>query len=93
MNRGGRNAEDRDPSLWTQDWSDTSYWLDGLSPPDVPQVDLPPTVDVLIVGSGYTGLNAAIETARGGRSIHRKPMRCWPARLTCCGAPRTPMSK
>ena len=42
MNKGGRNAEDRDPSLWTQDWSDTSYWLDGLSPPDVPQVDLPP---------------------------------------------------
>ncbi|ASM71572.1 MULTISPECIES: NAD(P)/FAD-dependent oxidoreductase [Roseobacteraceae] len=68
MNRGGRNAADRDPGLWTSDWSNTSYWLDGLSPPDVPQVDLPPTVDVLIVGSGYTGLNAAIETARGGRS-------------------------
>ena len=30
--------------------------------------DLPPSADVAIVGSGYTGLNAAIVTARGGRS-------------------------
>ncbi len=54
--------------LWMTDWSGTSYWLDGLRPPDVLQTDLPSKVDVVIVGSGYTGLNAAIETARGGRS-------------------------
>lgn len=45
-----------------------SYWLDQLGePPATP--DTPPrTVDVLVVGSGYTGLNAAIQTARGGAS-------------------------
>ncbi|MCB1477503.1 MAG: FAD-binding oxidoreductase [Rhodobiaceae bacterium] len=44
------------------------YWHDQLG--DVPDIsEIPPeTVDVLIIGSGYTGLNAAIETARGGRS-------------------------
>ncbi|MEX1234316.1 MAG: FAD-binding oxidoreductase [Roseovarius sp.] len=53
---------------WAPDWSDTSYWLDGMSAPEVPQGSLPPEVDVVVIGSGYTGLNAAIETARGGRS-------------------------
>ncbi|MFX0543563.1 NAD(P)/FAD-dependent oxidoreductase [Roseovarius sp. S4756] len=55
-------------NLWMPNWSGTSYWLDGETPPQVPAVDLPREVDVVIVGSGYTGLNAAIETARGGRS-------------------------
>ncbi|MCQ0091573.1 FAD-binding oxidoreductase [Roseovarius sp. M141] len=54
--------------VWTRDWKDSSYWLDGLAPPALPQTALPARVDVVIVGSGYTGLNAAIETARGGRS-------------------------
>jgi glycine/D-amino acid oxidase-like deaminating enzyme len=43
-------------------------WLDQLGPaPELPG-ELPPSVDVLVVGAGYTGLNAAIQTARGGRS-------------------------
>ncbi len=54
--------------IWGRNWSDTSYWLDGLTPPNMPETSLPREVDVVIVGSGYTGLNAAIETARGGRS-------------------------
>lgn len=45
------------------------YWLDDIGPaPSSYSGELPASVDVLIVGSGYTGLNAAIETARGGRS-------------------------
>ena len=46
----------------------SAYWLDGLPPP--PELHNQPLahVDVAIIGSGYTGLNAAIETARGGRS-------------------------
>jgi glycine/D-amino acid oxidase-like deaminating enzyme len=44
-----------------------AYWLDQLGPaPELPG-DLPRKVDVLIVGAGYTGLNAAIQTAHGGR--------------------------
>lgn len=46
----------------------SSYWTD--LPDDLPAQDgpVPDKVDVLIVGSGYTGLSAAITTARGGRS-------------------------
>lgn len=54
--------------VFAPDWIDQPYWLDGLPPPQVTP-DLPlPEVDVAIIGAGYTGLNAAIETARGGRS-------------------------
>lgn len=45
-----------------------AYWLDQLGPPPVLSRELPGKVDVLVIGSGYTGLNAAIECARGGRS-------------------------
>ena len=55
--------------MWAADWKNTSYWLD-----DMPQVsgvssDLKRKVDVLIIGSGYTGFNAALEIARGGRDV------------------------
>lgn len=45
------------------------YWHDHLGPlpalPDAP----PPTADVVIIGAGYTGLNAALELARGGQGV------------------------
>jgi glycine/D-amino acid oxidase-like deaminating enzyme len=55
-------------SVLKPDCSNKAYWLDGL--PEPPSLPLEPlaTVDVAIIGSGYTGLHAAIETARGGRS-------------------------
>jgi glycine/D-amino acid oxidase-like deaminating enzyme len=49
-------------------FSQQPYWRDQLGQsPTLPEQPLQ-NVDVLIVGSGYTGLNAAIETVRGGRS-------------------------
>lgn len=43
-------------------------WHDDLpAGPDLP-AELPEKVDVLVIGAGYTGLNTAIVTARGGRS-------------------------
>ena len=52
----------------TPNCTDNSYWLDDLPvPPSMPAEPLR-TVDVAIIGSGYTGMHAAIETARGGRS-------------------------
>ena len=54
--------------IWSQGYKETSYWLEGLSPL-TKAVETPPrNVDVAIVGSGYTGLNAALQTSRGGRS-------------------------
>ncbi|MGB7244348.1 MAG: FAD-binding oxidoreductase [Sulfitobacter sp.] len=43
-----------------------SYWLDGLPAAPAMATELPRSVDVVIIGSGYTGLHAAIETTRGG---------------------------
>lgn len=51
-----------------QDIRQQSFWLDGLESVAGSSEPLPERVDVLIIGAGYTGLNAAIETARGGRS-------------------------
>lgn len=63
-----RDAIDASPDVWAPGWRDTSYWLDGLEELSDPGQAPPGEVDVLVVGAGYTGLNAAIETARGGRS-------------------------
>lgn len=54
--------------VWLPDWKDTPFWHEGLTAPSGLADSLPKAVDVVIVGSGYTGLNAAIETARGSRS-------------------------
>lgn len=43
------------------------YWHDQIAAPSQTAQSLPKRVEVLVVGSGYTGLNAAIQTARGGR--------------------------
>jgi glycine/D-amino acid oxidase-like deaminating enzyme len=43
------------------------YWWDHVPRPVLPEVTLPHKVDVVIIGSGYTGLSAALQTARGGR--------------------------
>ena len=45
-----------------------SYWLDTINKDFLIENDLPKKTDVLIVGFGYTGLNAAIEIAKNGRS-------------------------
>jgi len=55
-------------SLFTDDFSTDPYWCAAADKPG-PAVDvLPSQVDVAIVGAGYTGLCAAIQTARGGRA-------------------------
>ncbi|HET7096966.1 MAG TPA: FAD-binding oxidoreductase [Casimicrobiaceae bacterium] len=47
---------------------DTPYWWDA-APPQTRDGPLPSSVDVLIVGSGFTGLSASLTLARGGRSV------------------------
>ena len=55
------------PNLFTPDHKLSPYWWDHVPRPALPGVSLPARTDVLVVGSGYTGLHAALQTARGGR--------------------------
>lgn len=43
------------------------YWWERTPRPAMADATLPQRVDVAIVGAGYTGLAAALQTARGGR--------------------------
>lgn len=45
------------------------FWWDAAPRPELPQRPLPMLVDVAIVGSGHTGLSAALTLARAGRSV------------------------
>lgn len=45
------------------------YWWEEAPRVDASPQDLPGDVDVLIVGAGFSGLNAARVLARGGRSV------------------------
>ena len=54
-------------NLFAQDFRTTPYWWDHVPRPNLPDTPLPRKVDVAIIGSGYTGLSAALQTARGGR--------------------------
>ncbi|MCP4433450.1 MAG: FAD-binding oxidoreductase [Gammaproteobacteria bacterium] len=54
-------------SIFSDDFRPEPYWWDETPRTDCDEKVLPEEVDVLIIGSGYTGLNCAIETARAGR--------------------------
>lgn len=43
------------------------YWWDDAPVPRLPAAELPEAVEVAVVGAGYTGLSAALQTARAGR--------------------------
>jgi glycine/D-amino acid oxidase-like deaminating enzyme len=47
----------------------TPFWVDESPRPEGITGDLPSEADVLVVGSGLTGLSAALRLARGGRSV------------------------
>lgn len=55
--------------IFAPGFKETPYWWEAA--PRDPAVPAPPpkTVDVAIVGSGFTGLNAAIDLARAGRGV------------------------
>lgn len=54
--------------MFTDDFKPEPYWWDTTPRPESSEQALPERVDVLVIGSGYTGLNCAIQTARGGRN-------------------------
>lgn len=57
------------PDIFTTDFKDDPFWWIAAPRPSRRGNGLPKSVDVAIVGSGVTGLNAARELARAGRSV------------------------
>ncbi len=55
-------------NIFTDNFQATPYWWERTPRPDFGDNVLPKTADVVIIGSGYTGLSAAIQTARHGRA-------------------------
>lgn len=54
--------------LFSEEFRTDPYWWDDVARPDLDNPVLPTEADVVVIGSGYTGLSAALQTARGGRS-------------------------
>ncbi|MDG2278788.1 MAG: FAD-binding oxidoreductase [Pseudomonadales bacterium] len=52
--------------ILADDFKIEPYWWEDAPRPEVENEDLPDEVDVLVVGSGYTGLHTALQTAREG---------------------------
>jgi len=55
--------------IFTSDFKDIPWWWECTPRPRLAVAPLPASVEVAVVGSGYTGLSAALEIARGGRSV------------------------
>jgi glycine/D-amino acid oxidase-like deaminating enzyme len=54
-------------ALFTDDYKTTPYWWEDTPRPELPQQEMPAKADVVVIGAGFTGLSAALQTARGGR--------------------------
>ncbi|MFV0361026.1 NAD(P)/FAD-dependent oxidoreductase [Tropicimonas sp.] len=55
-----------DTGVFAADYSATPYWWRAAPPDTRDGGTLPAEVDIAIVGAGYTGLHAGIQTARAG---------------------------
>lgn len=56
-------------SVFTPDVKFQPYWWDAAPYKPLPTVELPKSVDVVVMGAGYVGLSAALTLARGGRDV------------------------
>lgn len=53
--------------IFAEGFSTDPYWWDAAPRPRLEPRPLPPRCDLVVVGSGFTGLSAALTAARGGR--------------------------
>ena len=54
-------------NLFSTDFKAEPYWWEDAPPPTYGEAAFPVRADVAVIGSGYTGLHAALQTARAGR--------------------------
>jgi len=59
---------DNKNAMFHAGFKDTAYWLDDTCQTGHSESSLPRYADVVIVGSGYTGLHTALQTIKAGRS-------------------------
>ncbi len=57
----------RTANIFADDFQDFAYWWDTTRLPEADPAPVPHETEVAVIGSGYTGLCAAIQTARAGR--------------------------
>lgn len=55
-------------NLFTADFKPAPYWWQAAPPDQNSAPALPGDVDIAVIGAGYTGLQAALQTARAGLS-------------------------
>ena len=54
-------------NIFSDDFKSAPFWWDRTPRPVLDKAALPAQADVVIIGSGYTGLSAAIQTTKHGR--------------------------
>ncbi len=58
-----------DRTLFHPDYKPEPFWWEAARPGTQYSTDLPAETEIFIVGSGYSGLSAALELAREGRKV------------------------
>lgn len=56
-------------AIFTEDTRFEPWWWQADPPANRPEAPLPEKADIAVVGAGFTGLTAALELARAGRSV------------------------
>ena len=55
--------------IFTENFKSTPFWWEQSPRPEIKTKKVPKTIDVAIIGSGYTGLCAAFTLAKAGRDV------------------------
>ena len=59
----------RDRTIFHPDYKPEPYWWEAARPSTDYSTNLPRETEIFVIGSGYSGLSAALELAKEGRSV------------------------